>query len=42
VPLCGALTIWLTFTLGRQLFEPPAVALWGAALVATSRSFCIS
>jgi hypothetical protein len=39
VPLCGALTIWLTFTLGRQLFEPPAVALWGAALVATSPVF---
>ena len=39
VPLCGALTIWLTFTLGRQLFEPPAIALWGAALVATSPVF---
>jgi len=39
VPLCGALTIWLTFTLGRQLFEPPVVALWGAALVATSPVF---
>ena len=39
VPLCGALTIWLTFTLGRRLFEAPAVALWGAALVATSPVF---
>src|SRR6185295_17224252 len=39
VPLCGALTIWLTFVLGRRLFEPPAVALWGAALVATSPVF---
>ena len=39
VPLCGALTIWLTFMLGRQLFEAPVVALWGAALVATSPVF---
>ena len=39
VPLCGALTIWLTFMLGRQLFETPIVALWGAALVATSPVF---
>jgi hypothetical protein len=39
VPLCGALTIWLTFTLGRRLFDAPAVALWGAALVATSPVF---
>ena len=39
VPLCGALTIWLTFMLGRQLFDAPGVALWGAALVATSPVF---
>ena len=39
VPMCGALTVWLTFTLGRRLFDAPAVALWGAALVATSPVF---
>jgi hypothetical protein len=39
VPLCGALTVWLTFTLGRRLFDAPAVALWGAALVAASPVF---
>ena len=39
VPLCGALTIWLTFVLGRRLFEPPAIAIAGAALVAASPVF---
>jgi hypothetical protein len=39
VPLCGALTIWLTYRLGRQVFDPPGVALWGAALVACSPVF---
>jgi hypothetical protein len=39
VPLCGSLTIWLTFVLGRKLFGAPGVALWGAALVATSPVF---
>jgi hypothetical protein len=39
VPLCGALTVWLTFMLGRRLFDVPAVTLWGAALVATSPVF---
>jgi len=39
VPLCGALTIWLTFALGRRLFEPPAIAIAGAALVAASPVF---
>ena len=39
VPLCSALTVWLTFTLGRRLFDAPAVALWGAALVAASPVF---
>ena len=39
VPLCGALTIWLTFTLGRRLFERRPSALWGAALVAASPVF---
>ena len=39
VPLCGALTIWLTFVLGRRLFDAPGIALWGALLVATSPVF---
>jgi hypothetical protein len=39
VPFCGALTIWLTFVLGRRLFASPVIALWGAALVATSPVF---
>src|SRR5205085_280279 len=39
VPLCGALTVWLTFVLGRRVFGRDVVALWGAALVATSPVF---
>jgi hypothetical protein len=39
VPLCGALTIWLTYVLGRRVFDAPGTALWGAALVATSPVF---
>jgi hypothetical protein len=39
VPLCGGLTIWLTYLLGRRLFDAPFVAWWGAALVATSPVF---
>jgi len=39
VPLCGALTIWLTFVLGRRIFDPPAIALGGAVLVAVSPVF---
>ena len=39
VPLCGALTVWLTFVLGRQLFGPPRIALAGASLVAASPVF---
>jgi hypothetical protein len=39
VPLSGALTIWLTFVVGRRLFDAPGVALWGALLVATSPVF---
>jgi hypothetical protein len=39
VPLCGALTVWLTFVLGRRVFGAPGVALWGASLVATSPVF---
>jgi Dolichyl-phosphate-mannose-protein mannosyltransferase len=39
VPLCGALTVWLTFALGRRLFSDDSVALWGALLVAASPVF---
>ena len=39
VPLCGALTIWLTYVLGRRVFGAPGIALWGAGLVATSPVF---
>jgi hypothetical protein len=39
VPLCGALTIWLTYRLGRRVFDAPGIALWGACLVATSPVF---
>jgi 4-amino-4-deoxy-L-arabinose transferase and related glycosyltransferases of PMT family len=39
VPLCGALTIWLTYALGRRLFDAPGIALWSACLVATSPVF---
>jgi len=39
VPLCGALTIWLTFALGRRVFDAPGIALWSAGLVATSPVF---
>jgi hypothetical protein len=39
VPLCGALTIWLTYRLGIRLFGAPGIALWGAALVACSPVF---
>ncbi|MGH9140989.1 MAG: ArnT family glycosyltransferase, partial [Vicinamibacterales bacterium] len=39
VPLCGALTVWLTYALGRRLFDAPGIALWGAVLVAGSPVF---
>jgi len=39
VPICAALTVMLTYALGRQLAAPPSVALWAAALVATSPPF---
>ncbi len=39
VPLCGALTAWLTFVLGQQVFGRPAVSLGASALVATSPVF---
>ena len=39
VPLCGALTIWLTFVFGRRVFGSLGIAFWGASLVATSPVF---
>jgi hypothetical protein len=39
VPVCAALTIWFTYLLGQRLFEPPWIALGGAALVAASPVF---
>ena len=39
VPICGALTVWLTFVLGRRLFDPPRIAVAGAMLVAASPVF---
>jgi hypothetical protein len=39
VPLCGGLTIWLTYALGRRVFDAPGIALWGAGLMACSPVF---
>ncbi len=39
VPICGALTVFLTYELGRRVFGRPGVALWSAALVAASPVF---
>lgn len=39
VPLCGALTIWLTGVLGRRLFDRSSIAAASAVLVATSPIF---
>jgi hypothetical protein len=39
VPLCGALTVFFTYELGYRVFGRPGIALWGAALVATSPVF---
>jgi hypothetical protein len=39
VPLCGALTVWLTFILGQRMFGRPMVSLSAAALVGTSPIF---
>jgi hypothetical protein len=39
VPLCGALTIWLTYLLGCRVFGAPGIALWAAGLVAASPVF---
>ena len=40
VPLCAALTVWLTVVLGRELTEPSAGVL-GALLVAVSPTFLL-
>jgi hypothetical protein len=39
VPGCGALTVWVTFVLGRRVFDSAAAALLGALFVATSPVF---
>jgi hypothetical protein len=39
VPLCGALTVWLTFVFGRQLLDSTRAAIGAAILVATSPIF---
>jgi hypothetical protein len=39
VPICSALTVWLTYLLGRRLFDAPRVGLLAAALVAASPVF---
>jgi hypothetical protein len=39
VPLCGGALVWLTYELGRRLFDSTRVPLWGALLVATSPAF---
>ena len=39
VPVCGGMTIWLTYELGRRVFDAPGVALWSAGLVACSPVF---
>src|SRR5262249_794882 len=39
VPISGALTVWLTFVLGRRVVGAAGVALWSAVLVSTSPVF---
>ena len=39
VPICSALTVWLTYLLGRRLFDAPHIGLLAAALVAASPVF---
>jgi len=39
VPLCGALTVWLTFVFGRQMLDSATAAIGAAILVATSPIF---
>ncbi len=38
-PLAGAAVVWLTYALGRRLFDSPVTPLAGAVLVATSPAF---
>lgn len=38
-PMCGAAIVWLTYVLGRRLFDAPGTALIGALLVALSPNF---
>src|SRR2546425_582239 len=39
VPICGALTVWSTYELGRRVFGRSAVSLGAALLVAASPVF---
>jgi hypothetical protein len=39
VPICGALTVWLTYALGLRLSGSPGIALSAALLVASSPVF---
>src|SRR5579864_3853793 len=39
VPLCGALTVWCTYVIGRRVTGAPWLSLWGALLVAASPAF---
>ena len=39
VPCCSALTVWLTYLLGRRLFDAPRAGLVAASLVAASPVF---
>lgn len=39
VPLCAAAAVWITYALGRRIFERTDIALSGALLVATSPAF---
>src|SRR5205814_317443 len=36
VPICGALTVWSTYELGRRVFGRPEVAVGAALLMAAS------
>jgi hypothetical protein len=38
-PICGGAIVWLTYILGRRLFDAPGDALIGAVLVALSPNF---
>ena len=39
VPICAGATVWLTYMLGRRVFDRPSVALGAAFLVAASPTF---